>query len=220
MSSVVHLVGGGRDPLMPVGSLKPATRPTTVEGSLVKCKIAHADIRAPRMVQSVLASPELNEECLALMNSSPATYRVAHRAISWLTDRFPAISSDYSCAAVEVLDMASVTYQTGSRSNADRTASFLDAVVRGCTQAIAHRVVSVSAPGTDSDVTWSPWEHGELCEWLLLQNGDELKFQLRHVLEREEVHALRSMLYLRMLTWTDMMAITRAGIDATSVDLF
>ncbi len=220
MSSIVHLVGRGRGPMTPVGSLKPANQPTTVEGSLVKCKIAHADICVPQMVQAVLASPELNEECLALMNSDPAIYRVAHRTISWLTDRFPAISKDYSLAAVEVLDLAGVTYQTGSRSNADRTASFLDAVVRGCTQAIAHRVVSVSAPGADSNVTWSPWEHGALCEWLLQQNGDELKFQMRPVLEREEVHALRSMLYLRMLTWPDMMAITRAGIDANSVGLF
>ena len=169
------------------------------------------------MLAAVLARVDLDESCLLLFDSSPDAARVAQNTIAWLTDLFPPMSTNYCGAAVEVLDLAGMAYLAGSKSEPDRLAAFMDAAVRGCTHAISHWGVELIERGASS--AWDPWRDGPLCDWLKSGDKRSVTLTVRPIPSREYSHAIRAMLYQRMLTWTDMIAIGRAGIDVTSVDL-
>lgn len=209
---MLQVIKGGRDSvaLLPVDSRLP---PSTIVRSLPKARPA-----AEEMLEIGLRDTGDDGMARSIVESYDAIQQFALKLADFYTHEFPAVSTKYRSMLGEVLDFATIGYLAHERLRDSRTqvAVFLANCIKGAANSQLAYAVNQQVNGGYQ--AWGPWEHGALAGWA--HWGAEIEFTAVASSPPEHRYAVKGMLQQRLLRWTDVIAISRAGVDLNSLEMF
>lgn len=169
------------------------------------------------MLSEAAASMLRADDLYGLMETFTQIESFAMQAAGFFTHLFPSTSRDHASALSEILDAGVLAYlrreEGGTPSS--QVAAFMASALQAATYVLTH--YEVTLVGNPSK-PWNPWkDHG-----LAVQSERPLVLLFRPALapDAEKRHAARMLLQHELLTYGDVMAIHRAGIDLLTGELF
>lgn len=170
------------------------------------------------MLGLALAHAGMDEATRTIIESYESAATFARKLADFYTPFYPSASAQHDGLLCEVLDVATTGFlkAEGHREPRDQIATFLANAV--CAATHLHLAYSATQRQGGELERWEPWERGSLSAWAAW--GLPVQFVPNAMPSTERRFATRSMLAQRLLRFTDMVCIAKAGIDLHSLDLF
>lgn len=170
------------------------------------------------MLGLALDHPDVDEATRTIIQSYETAAMFAAKLADFYTHLYPCASAQHGGLLCEVLDIATTGFLKAERYREprDQVATFLANAI--CAATHLHLAYSATQERGAGLERWEPWELGSLSAWAAW--GLPLEFVPNAMPSTERRFATRSMLAQRLLRFTDMVSIAKAGIDLHSLELF
>jgi hypothetical protein len=170
------------------------------------------------MLVLALAHPGVDEATRIIIASYETAATFARKLADFYTHLYPCASAFHEGLLCEVLDVATTGYLKAERFREprDQMAAFLANAI--CAATRLHLAYSAFQQRGSCLERWEPWERGPLSAWAAW--GRPVEFVANAMPSAERLFATRSMLAQRLLRFTDVVTIAKAGIDLHALDLF